>query len=120
MRALLNGLIVFIAIEHVWFFVLEVFLWRKPFAWKSFKSTQAIADSSAPLAMNQGLYNGFLVAGLVWSLAAADPVQQRELQIFFLSCVAAAGVFGGLTAFGFIFFGQGLPALVALGVLFAM
>jgi len=117
MKALLNGLIVFIALEHVWFLVLEMFLWRTPFAWKRFKSTQKIADDTHKLAMNQGLYNGFLAAGLVWSLFINDPAMARDVQIFFLSCVAIAGVFGGLTAFRFILFVQALPALAALGVL---
>jgi putative membrane protein len=108
-------LVVLIALEHLWFFVLEAFLWRKPIGRKTFGTTQEFADATAALAANQGLYNGFLAAGLVWSLFA-DPAGASRIAEFFLGCVAVAGVFGAFTVSGRIFWIQALPALVALGL----
>jgi putative membrane protein len=92
-----------IALEHVAFMVLEMFLWTRPLGRKVFKLTEAQARDSKSLAMNQGLYNGFLAAGLLFS----------DTQ-FFLGCVVAAGVFGGLTAKRSILWVQALPAAVAM------
>lgn len=116
MSTAIAALVAFIALEHVYFLVLEMFLWRRPIGLKTFRKSQAFADESAALAANQGLYNGFLVAGLVWSLLAASPAEAAHLKTFFLACVAVAGIFGGLTVSARIAVIQAVPALVALGL----
>lgn len=110
MSALATLLTSFVAISHVGILVLEMFFWNHPVGQKIFAMTPEVAESSAVLAMNQGLYNGFLAAGLFWGLFA----QRRDIKIFFLCCVVLAGVFGGLTAKFSIIFTQGMPALMAL------
>ncbi len=112
-----NILIGVIAGLHSWFLILEMFLWRKPLGRKTFGNTQAQANATAVLAANQGLYNGFLVAGLVWGLLTPDVAQAQSIKIFFLACISAAGVYGAFTAAPKIFFIQALPALIALGLL---
>ena len=107
----LTGLI---AVQHLWFLVLEMFLWTRPLGLQTFQSTQEFANQSAPLAMNQGLYNGFLAAGLVWSLFSQSPIFALQVRRFFLGCIAIAGIFGGLTVGPPLFFVQGLPALLTL------
>ncbi len=102
-----------VAAQHVIFLVIEMFFWRRPLGLKMFKMTQELADQSAPLAMNQGLYNGFLAAGLAWGLLEQD----ARLLTFFLACVIVAGVFGAITAKGSILFVQALPAAIALALL---
>src|ERR1700759_3838253 len=102
----LTGLV---AALHVYFFVLEMFLWTSPYGQKTFGRTQAEQVASKVLAANQGLYNGFLVAGLVWSLVAGAPIA-LPVRVFFLICVVIAGVYGGLTASRKILFAQALPA----------
>lgn len=106
-----------VAIQHLIFMVLEMFLWTKPVGLKIFKMSSKDAQTSAVLAKNQGLYNGFLAAGLVWGLLTADPAQAFSIKVFFLACVAAAGLFGGLTADLSILWVQALPAAVALAAL---
>lgn len=101
-----------VALEHLWFLVLEMFLWTKPIGLKTFGMTAEVAASSAALAMNQGLYNGFLAAGIVWGLTVAK--EQRATLTFFLACVVVAGVFGAATAKVTILFVQALPAAAAL------
>lgn len=113
MKIAVMALCAFVAVEHVLFLVLEMFLWRRPFGLRFFKLTQAFADESAALAMNQGLYNGFLAAGIAWGLIDWSP----PVLTFFLACVVVAGVFGGLTAKRSIIFVQGLPAAVTLALL---
>jgi putative membrane protein len=100
----------FIALEHLGILVLEMFLWRGPIGRKVFGLTKEQAELSAPLAMNQGLYNGFLAAGLVFALVRGD----AAVQTFFLACVLVAGIFGGLTAKRSILVVQALPAALAL------
>jgi putative membrane protein len=105
-----------VAILHVCFLVLEMFLWDKPFGLRTFGHTADYARETKILAMNQGLYNGFLAAGLAWGLglgAAGDPVK-----IFFLCCVLIAGVFGAITASRKILLFQALPAVLALTLVF--
>lgn len=102
-----------IAALHVYILVLEMFLWTTPRARGAFGTTQEFADSTKALAANQGLYNGFLAAGLVWGAVAADPVGFRAT-LFFLICVAVAGAYGAATASRKIIFVQTVPALVAL------
>jgi putative membrane protein len=104
--------VVFVAIQHIAFLVLEMFLWTKPVGRRIFGLTQELANASAALAMNQGLYNGFLAAGLLWGLSAG-----RDVLLFFLGCVLIAGVFGGLTAKRSILLVQGLPAAIGLVLL---
>ena len=105
-------LVALVAIEHVYILVLEMFLWTKPAGLRAFDMTPEMAEATATLAANQGLYNGFLAAGLAWGLLRKhDGV---PVQIFFLCCVIVAGVFGALTAKPTIFFVQAVPAAVAL------
>ena len=111
-------LIGFIAVEHVWFLVLEMFLWRTPFGRRTFGTSAEEAEASWRLAANQGLYNGFLAAGLVYSLLA-PPGQSFALALFFLACVLVAGIFGGFTAKRTILVLQALPAAIALALVLA-
>ena len=106
-------LVLAVAAIHVYIVVLEMFLWRTPRGLRSFGTTQAFADESAALAANQGLYNGFLVAGLVWGLLAADPVG-FQVKVFFLACVIVAGVYGAATVNRRILVVQAAPAALAL------
>ena len=105
-------LIGFIALSHLGFMVLEMFFWDHPVGRRIFGMTPEVSASSKVLAANQGLYNGFLAAGLVWALASG----RRDVKIFFLSCIVVAGLFGGLTAKTTILFTQALPAALALWV----
>lgn len=119
MLIVVKALIGLVALLHVFFFVLEAFLWKKPLGRKVFGSTREFAEQSAVLAANQGVYNLFLAAGLVWSLLLGDAPHAWSVAAFFLGCVFVAGVVGALTANPRIFIIQGLPALVALGLGFA-
>lgn len=110
---ILTGLI---GILHIWILILEMFLWTKPTGLKVFRQNADKAESSKILAANQGLYNGFLAAGLLFSLILPDP-SGYAFQIFFLSCVAIAGIYGGLTAGKNILYVQALPALLTLVLL---
>jgi putative membrane protein len=101
--------VVLVAALHLWFMVLEMFLWDKPLGRRTFGMTPDKAAATKPLAMNQGLYNGFLAAGLLWGLAAG-----AHVQIFFLACVIVAGVFGALTASRKILWIQAVPGVIAL------
>ena len=112
MKLVSDILIVIVALLHFFFLYLEMFLWDKPRGMKSFNLTEEFAKQSKRLAMNQGLYNGFLAAGLLWGLVAGDPVK-----IFFLSCVIIAGIFGAFTVSKRIFYIQAVPAIVALVIL---
>ncbi len=105
-------LIGFIALLHSYFLVLEMFLWTKPLGRKTFKLSEAYAEQSKVLAANMGLYNGFLAAGLLWGLMMSS--QGTAILLFFLSCIAIAGIFGGITVSKRIVFIQALPALLAL------
>ncbi len=104
-----------VALLHVYFLVLEMFLWDKPFGLKTFGMTPEKAAATKPLAMNQGLYNGFLAAGLAWGLALGPA--GFGIKVFFLACVIVAGVFGAITASRKILWVQAVPAAVALGLL---
>jgi putative membrane protein len=109
---LANILVALVALLHVYFLVLEMFLWDKPYGMKTFGNTAEKAQITKVLAANQGLYNGFLAAGLVWGLNLG--VDGKEITTFFLGCVVVAGLFGALTVSKKIFFVQALPALLAL------
>lgn len=115
---MINILVSFIAAEHLFFMILEMFFWKSVYARKAFKMSMEKAITTEALAMNQGLYNGFLAAGLIWSLFLVDSIQIRSTQIFFLSCVAVAGVVGAMTANKRIIFIQAMPALIALALIF--
>jgi len=106
-------LVAVVAAIHVYILVLEMFLWRTPRGLRSFGTTQAFADESATLAANQGLYNGFLAAGLIWGLVAADPVG-FQVRVFFLGCVIVAGLYGAATVNRRILAVQAVPAAAAL------
>ena len=102
-----------VALIHVYILVLEMFLWTTPRGRRAFGTTEAFARESKVLAANQGLYNGFLAAGLVWGLLAADPVG-FQVTVFFLACVIVAGVYGAATVSRRILVVQALPAAIAL------
>lgn len=113
MKVLGNILVGLVAILHIGFLTLEMFLWTTPFGMKTFNLTPEFAAASAALAANQGLYNGFLAAGLIWGLATRE--RAFAIKVFFLVCVIVAGIFGAATAKMSILFVQALPA--ALGLL---
>ena len=113
MRTTANILLGLVAALHVYFLVLEMFLWRKPLGRRVFRNTEAQAEATATLAANQGLYNGFLAAGLVWSLLA-PPAMRLQVATFFCACVIAAGIFGAATVSRRILIVQALPAALAL------
>ncbi|MFV8752856.1 DUF1304 domain-containing protein [Nannocystaceae bacterium ST9] len=106
-------LIALVALEHLLFLVMEMFLWQSAAVIERFGNTPEFAAESAVLAMNQGLYNGFLAAGLIWALSLRDVDRSRSTARFFLGCVIVAGVFGGATAKPSIVVVQALPALLA-------
>ena len=109
-----NVLVLFVAALHLLFLVLEMFLWTKPFGRRTFGLTPELAEASAKLAANQGLYNGFLAAGLIWGMVA----NHFEVKVFFLVCVIVAGVFGAFTTKRSILFVQALPGALALAAVF--
>lgn len=113
MDLLATILVVAVAALHVFFLVLEMFLWQAPRGRRTFGTDEAFAAQSATLAANQGLYNGFLAAGLAWGLLASDPVG-FQAKVFFLGCVIVAGVYGGFTVSRRILLVQALPGAVAL------
>jgi putative membrane protein len=106
-------LVALVALLHVYFMVLEMFLWTKPAGRRAFGTTPEQAEQSKVLAMNQGLYNGFLAAGLLWGLSLGDA--GHGVVVFFLLCVIAAGLFGAATASRKILWVQAVPGMIALG-----
>jgi putative membrane protein len=112
-----NVVIALVALLHVYFLVLEMFLWTKPAGMKAFGLTPQGAEQTKVLAANQGLYNGFLAAGLLWGLALG--AQGFQIKVFFLLCVLIAGAYGAATASKKILFVQALPAAIGLILLFA-
>lgn len=115
MRLIANLLTALVALIHAGIVVLEMFLWNHAIGRQVFDTTESFAAEAADLAANQGLYNGFLVAGLLWGLITG----KRDVSIFFLLCVLVAGVFGAITVSPTIFVVQSIPALLALGVTLA-
>lgn len=117
MKLLSQILIAIVAIEHIYILWLEMFAWttagRRTF--RSFPSE--LFEPTKALAANQGLYNGFLAAGLIWSIFITDPIWSKNVGIFFLGCVIVAGVYGGISAQKSIFYIQALPAIIAMVVL---
>jgi putative membrane protein len=116
MRHLATLLVILVAAEHVGILVLEMFFWTSDYALKAFGMTREFATASKSLAANQGLYNGFLAAGLIWGLLKGEG--GFAIKVFFLGCVIVAGIFGAVTAKPSILFVQAVPAAVALGVLY--
>jgi putative membrane protein len=114
MTALANIVIAVVAILHVGFLLLEMFFWDHPFGRKRFGMSPEFSRASAALAANQGLYNGFLAAGLIWGLISG----QFSIKLFFLICVLVAGIFGAFTARRSILYIQALPALLGLILLY--
>ena len=112
-----NVLVALVAALHGYFLVLEMFLWTRPLGLKTFRNTPEKARDSAVLAANQGLYNGFLAAGLVWGLLHAAPAFAWQIKVFFLLCVIVGGVYGAATVSRRILFVQAAPAALALIVL---
>ena len=111
-----NILIALVVLLHTYFLVLEMFLWDKPQGIKAFRSTPEFAKATKVLAANQGLYNGFLAAGLIWGLWQGEA--GYSVKVFFLACVIIAGVFGAATANPKILYFQATPAVLALIALF--
>ena len=112
MKKLATALVALVAIEHLYILGLAMFLWTRPAGLRAFGLTPEFAEQTAVLAANQGLYNGFLAAGLLWSLIRKD--DGFPLRVFFLGCVIIAGVFGAITAKPSILLVQAVPALIAL------
>ena len=110
MIVLARGLVILVALLHIGFLVLEMFLWTGPIGQRVFAMTPEFAEQSAVLAANQGFYNGLVAAGLLWGALRNN----REFMIFFTLCVIAAGIYGGLTAKMSILYMQAAPGLVAL------
>jgi putative membrane protein len=114
MRIVANVLCGLVVVAHLGFMILEMFFWDHPVGHRIFSMTPEVAASSAVLAMNQGLYNGFLAAGLVWGLWS----RRADVKYFFLGCVIVAGTFGAVTAKATLLFTQALPAALALVAVF--
>ena len=114
MSAIAAILVALVGLLHVYVLVLEMVLWTRPHGRKVFGMTPEFAQQTRVLAANQGLYNGFLAAGLFWSLLHPAPEFAWQIAMFFLACVAAAGIFGGATASPKILLVQTGPAVVAM------
>ena len=109
-------LVVLVAVLHAWFLVLEMFLWTRPAGLKTFRNTPEKAETTRVLAANQGLYNGFLAAGLLWGLVIA----QWNVVVFFLLCVVVAALYGAWSVSRRIFYVQGVPAIAALAAIWLL
>ncbi len=114
METISKILVALVALEHLYILYLEMFLWTTPTGLKAFGTTKEVAESSKTLAANQGLYNGFLAAGLFWSIVYPDAAIGRQIALFFLGCVIVAALYGGFSVKRSILVVQGLPALIAL------
>lgn len=117
MSLIANLVVALVALLHAYFLVLEMFLWTQPRGLKTFGNTLEKARDTAVLAANQGLYNGFLAAGLVWGLVHPNPATGFQIKEFFLACVIVAGLYGGYSAKRSIIIVQALPAAIALALL---
>ena len=115
-RLLAAVLVVLVAVLHAWFLVLEMFLWTRPAGLKTFRNTPEKAETTRVLAANQGLYNGFLAAGLLWGLVTA----QWNVVVFFLLCVVVAALYGAWSVSRRIFYVQGVPAIAALAAIWLL
>ena len=110
MLILAQILVVLVALLHAYFLVLEMFLWTRPLGLKTFRNSPEKAEATRVLAANQGLYNGFLAAGLLWALCTG----QWNVVLFFLGCVVVAALYGAYSVNKRIFFVQGIPAIAAV------
>lgn len=117
MRLAAGVAIVLVAALHLYFLVLEMFVRRTPFGRRTFRTTSESAESTAVLAANQGLYNGFLAAGLLWGLVWYGVIGGRAILTFFLACIVVAGVYGAVTVSRRILIIQALPAAIAAALL---
>jgi len=117
MTFIANVLVAVVAALHVYFLILEMFLWTRPLGLKTFRNSIEKARASAVLAANQGLYNGFLAAGLVWGLFHPNPAFAFQIKVFFLLCVIVAGAYGAATVSRRILYVQAVPAALALVLL---
>lgn len=117
MKLAANIFTAIVMLEHVYILVLEMFLWTSPIGMKAFNLTEEFAKASAPLAANQGLYNGFLAAGLAWAFITADKVHSYNTKLFFVTCVVVAALYGAYSVSISILIKQGTPAIIALGLL---
>ncbi|HMV76547.1 MAG TPA: DUF1304 domain-containing protein [Leptospiraceae bacterium] len=115
--AVLTGLNAFI---HSYILVLEMFLWNTPYGQKAFNMTAEKAEITSVLAANQGLYNGFLAAGLIWSFFISDLKMKKQVRIFFLACICTAGIYGAATAAVKILFIQSVPSALAILAILAL
>lgn len=115
MKLVGSALVMLVALEHLYFLYLEMFLWTKPKGLKIFGNSAQKAEDSKVLAANQGLYNGFLAAGLLWGLAYPGAAGQH-IQMFFLACVIVAGLYGGYSVSRRIAYLQAGPAALALAL----
>jgi len=116
MLTIANIVIAIVALLHIYFLVLEMFFWDKPLGLKVFRQTKAAAAASKVLAANQGLYNGFLAAGLLWGLSLGEA--GTSIKVFFLCCILIAGLYGAMTVGKKILFIQAMPAAIGLALLF--
>jgi len=118
MNTMASVAVVMVALLHLYFLVLEMFCWTKPAGRRAFRMTPEYAEASKVLAANQGLYNGFLAAGLCWGVYAG-PTDGYPVKVFFLGCVIVAGIFGGATASRKILWVQAVPGAIALALVCA-
>jgi putative membrane protein len=116
MFILSDVLVAIVALLHLYFLYLEMFLWTRPAGLRIFRNTPEQAETMKKLAANQGLYNGFLAAGLIWSLNVSSRLFAFDLKVFFLGCVVLAALFGAFTVSRRILYVQGLPAILALAI----
>jgi putative membrane protein len=114
-----QGLVALVAVIHIWIVLAEMVFWETPRVRRAFGMSAEFAANTRVLAANQGLYNGFLVAGLIWALVAGLPGAGAPIAHFFLACIIVAGLYGAATAARRILFVQALPALLALGAVLA-
>jgi putative membrane protein len=114
MARVANIVVALVAVLHLYFLVLEMFLWTKPLGLKTFRNSPEKAVDSAVLAANQGLYNGFLATGLIWGLVQPNPAFAFEIKLFFLLCVIVAGLYGAATVSRRILLVQAAPAAIGL------
>lgn len=119
LQAFGTAMVLLVAVEHLYFLYLEMFLWTKPRGLRIFGNTPERAEASKVLAANQGLYNGFLAAGLFWGLIYPNAAAGVHVQMFFLACVVMAGIYGGMTVRKTVMYIQGGPALLGLLALLA-
>lgn len=114
MSYLASTLVALVALEHIYILVLEMFLWTTPAGRRAFGMRPEQAEATKVMAANQGLYNGFLAAGLIWGLLHPDLSVGFQIQLFFLGCVLVAGLYGGMTAARKILYIQALPAAITI------